>query len=181
MPTPEAINAVAPKDGVKTSSFKVFIATLLVGGLFTWLIRRGVSQDFLDAHRGEAIALLVQVLPLAYFGLIGFLGRVFMKYRERISLLKADALATLVKGKPRLTYRELALKVRDEDAILPILQKIHTTGEISPPEHLIALTRLAQEVGNNRRDIWILFLALSESGLLDLSPEDIAALHKTES
>lgn len=163
---------IVPKEGVKTSSFKVFISTLIVGAVFSYLIRRGVSQEFLDAHKGEAITLLAEALPYAYFGLVGYLGKVFIRYRQSVSQAKAEALKEAVRGLPTLSYRELLADIKDADIILPLIERIQTPPEIDP-NHLTALTRLAQEIGRNRKDLAVILLALSKAGLLDITPEEI--------
>jgi hypothetical protein len=90
-------DTVAPKSGVRTSSFVVWVATLLVGGLFTYLIRRGaVDASGAAIHRPIVIEFVAEALPCVYFGVVGWLGKVFMKIRGQVSMKKAEALNQIV-------------------------------------------------------------------------------------
>lgn len=178
---------IAPKEGVKTSSFYVFMATLLVGAVFSYLARRGLTspdaQGFINQHKDTVIGYvaeaMAQSIPYAYFALVAFLGRVYMKIRERVSMAKADALRLSVQGAPGIEYRALLLKIKDIDTVLPILSKVTSVSDIEPTEHLAALTRLAQEVGRNRREICVILLALQQAGILRMTPEEIGDIHIT--
>jgi uncharacterized ion transporter superfamily protein YfcC len=90
-------DTVTPKSGVRTSSFVVWVATLIVGGLFTYLMRRGaIDAGSAETHRPIVIQFVAEALPYVYFAVVGWLGKVFMKMRGQVSMAKAEALNQIV-------------------------------------------------------------------------------------
>lgn len=96
--------SVVPKPGVQTSSFYVWLATLIGGGLFTYLVRRGlVDAAGAEAHRGVVIEFLARALadalPIAYLYVVAKLGSIFMRGRQVVTEAKAESLKQIVAAK----------------------------------------------------------------------------------
>lgn len=96
--SPELPAALVPKSGFKTSSFYALIATLVVGGVFTWLTRKGVTG--LEGHRSEAVQIVAhlfsEVAPTAYIVVSGWVASRFMKGRQQVSRMKMETVNNLV-------------------------------------------------------------------------------------
>ncbi|HEY9282336.1 MAG TPA: hypothetical protein VIP46_02680 [Pyrinomonadaceae bacterium] len=95
---------VVPKPGVQTSSFYVWLATLLVGGLVTYLVKGGViDQSDADAHRGFVVEwladALADALPIVWLYVVAKLGTIFMRGRQVVTEAKAESLKQLVAAK----------------------------------------------------------------------------------
>lgn len=94
-------DALAPKPGLRTSSFVVWVATLIVGGVFTYLIRRGmIDENGAAIHRHVVVEVVAEALPIAWFAVVGWLGKVFIKMRGQVSVAKVEA-ASQVETKGR--------------------------------------------------------------------------------
>jgi hypothetical protein len=89
---------ILPKSGFKTSSFTVVIATIIVGGAFTYLVQHGLPKDLADSHRQVAIDLVSQLLPVAYLWLVGAVARAHIKARQVVTQAKADAMVAAARA-----------------------------------------------------------------------------------
>jgi hypothetical protein len=106
-----------PKPGAKTSSFYVWLATLVVGGLFVWLDAGGrLSRLGADAQRPQieryVADALSQLLPVVWMGVVGWLGKAFIRGRAEVSRIKAEVFshAALAQEAPTTAERQSDVK-----------------------------------------------------------------------
>lgn len=89
-----------PKPGFLTSSFWLWLATFVGGGLISYLVRRGLPQDVAEANRSLLVTALNDGLPLLWLAVSAWLGRAYIAARRVVSTAKAEALIEIVKAQP---------------------------------------------------------------------------------
>jgi hypothetical protein len=91
------VKALTPKPGYLTSSFLLWLATFIGGGVITFAIRKGLPQDVAEANRSVIISAINDLLPLVWLAVVGTLGRAYMATRRIVTQGKVDALVEAVK------------------------------------------------------------------------------------
>lgn len=117
-PDAQIPDSILPKSGFRTSSFAAALATIIVGGVFTYLVGKGLPQQSADAHRQIAIDLVAQLLPVAYLALIGVVTKAHIGARQVVSQAKADALVAVVKSRAGIPGPSAQVTIENADVAI---------------------------------------------------------------
>lgn len=87
-----------PKSGFLTSSFTLWLATFVGGGILSYLVRKGLPQDVAEQNKSLLVQALNDGLPLLWLSVSAWLGRAYIATRRVISQAKAEAMVAAVKA-----------------------------------------------------------------------------------
>lgn len=102
-------NPVEPKSGYLTTAFIVWLASFSVGGVLTYLIRKGLPKDLADANRPFLVDAVTQLLPIVWLSLSAWLGRAVIRTREIVTRAKAETMIIEAKAKAEAASGDSAL------------------------------------------------------------------------